>query len=69
MAMALAVGVIGLVLVWWRSDTSFKKVAGPSHYKTLPPGKWGLPIVGEFIEFMFTQQHNHGHFVETRKAR
>lgn len=69
MATALTVGVVGLVLVWWRNATSFKRVAGPAYYSTLPPGNWGLPIVGEFIEFMFTQQRNHGEFVETRKAK
>lgn len=68
MAMAVAVGVVGVVAVWWRMATSFQRAAG-SYYKTLPPGKWGFPIVGEFLEFMFTQKHNHGHFVEARKAK
>jgi hypothetical protein len=37
-AIALTVGVVGLVLVWWRNATSFKRVAGPSYNSTLPPG-------------------------------
>jgi len=60
--------VVGLVVLWWRRATSFQRVAG-SYYSTLPPGKWGLPILGEFMEFMFTQKHNHGQFVEARKAK
>lgn len=67
-AVALAVGVIGLIAMWWRRATSFKRVAG-SYYSTLPPGKWGFPLVGEFIEFMLTQKYNHGQFVEARKAK
>jgi len=65
--LALLVGAVGLFVAWWRSVTSWEKFAG-SYAKTLPPGKWGLPYVGEMIEFMFTQKYNHGQFVEKRKA-
>lgn len=68
LAVALAVGVISLVALWWRRATSFQRVAG-SYYSTLPPGKWGLPFVGEFLAFAFTQQKNHGQFVDSRKAK
>lgn len=65
--LALLVGAVGLFVAWWRSVTSWEKIAG-SYAKTLPPGKWGLPYIGEFLEFMFTQKYNHGQFVEKRKA-